>query len=110
MSDASTGWRGRILRLVRRVLKIAIVTLAMMQVFNIVMYVRANSETRKIAHTEYGEAFESIDHRGKGDIGVLLFHGLHGTPRNFKVITDELAKRKTDKDVQENVQRIDQND
>jgi len=70
------------------------VILALMQVFNIYMHFSANAEGRKIADTEYGRAFESLDHHGRGDTGVLLFHGLHGTPRNFKAITDELTKRR----------------
>jgi carboxylesterase len=94
MNKAPAGWRRRILRSVYRTLKIAIVTLAVVQVFNICMHFRAKAEGRKIADTEYGRAFESQDYRGQGDTGVLLFHGLHGTPRNFKAITDALAERR----------------
>ena len=86
--------RKPIRRAVYRMLKIAIVTLAVVQLFNIAMYFKADAEARKIVDTEYGRSFESVDYIGDGDVGVLLFHGLHGTPRNFQAVMTGLEQRR----------------
>ncbi|MDP6634415.1 MAG: alpha/beta fold hydrolase [Phycisphaerae bacterium] len=93
MSSVRPPRRKRIRKFIYRILKIVIVTLAVMQLFNIGMYFRATAEGRKIADTEYGDAFESVDYCGRGDVGVLLFHGLHGVPRNFQAIMTGLQER-----------------
>jgi len=93
ISDAPRPGPKRLRRWVCRILKVVIVTLAIVQVFNIAMRLKADAEARKIADTEYGQAFESADYIGDGDAGVLLFHGLHGTPRNFQAIMTSLEER-----------------
>jgi len=94
-SDPRPGWRKRIARFAWRGLKLVIVLLAVVGVFNIVMYRRAQAEAARIADTKYGGAFESVDYRGRGDAGVLLFHGIHGTPRNLQILTTRLQERRT---------------
>ena len=94
MSSARRGWRKRIARFAWRVLKLVIVLLAVVGVFNVAMYRRAQAEAERIADTTYGQAFESVDYRGQGDAGVLVFHGIHGTPRNLQILTTRLQERR----------------
>jgi len=63
-------------------------------VFNVAMNIRAAREAERIAHTEWGDEFQTIDYEGEGTFGVLLFHGLHGTPRDFKHLLRPLEERR----------------
>ncbi len=63
-------------------------------VFNVVMNIRAAHEAERIAHTEWGDEFQTIDYDGEGTFGVLLFHGLHGTPHDFKYLLKPLEQRR----------------
>lgn len=58
------------------------------------MYMENAQAGREIAaDTEWGRAFQTVDYVGRGDLGVLFLHNLHGTPQDFKLVFDELEAR-----------------
>jgi esterase/lipase len=77
-----------LLVLARSVIAVIVVT----ALFNAFMYYTATREADRIADTPYGRAFESVDYEGEGDAGVLLLHGIYGTPYDFHHLTDLLRK------------------
>ena len=81
-------------RIVRSACTVIVVLLVLAGGWHCHMHKEAEREGRRIAEDEeYGAAWETIDCVGQGDLGVLFFHNLHGTPQDFKLLYDELEKR-----------------
>ena len=93
---ANTVWRRRALMLALYGLVFLAVLALSITLFNAAMWVRAAREARRIAETDDGAAFETTDYQGEGNSGVLLFHGIHGTPDNFLLLLAELRRRGID--------------
>ena len=82
------------MRIGRWVLRVGVLLVVIVSIFNVAMRVRARSEAGRIAaDTPFGRAFQSVDYVGRGDLGVLLFHGIHGTPEDFKFVMAALRER-----------------
>jgi len=98
MADEPGWWRrvtgSRAVRAGRWGVLVAVVVAAGLWAFNTAMRVRARREAARIAaDTPFGRAFEAIDHEAPGEFGVLLLHGIHGTPDDFRLVTAELRAR-----------------
>ena len=59
------------------------------------MCTRARREARRIATTPCGDAFESVDFEGEGDAGILLLHGLCGTPDDLETLSESHWRSET---------------
>ena len=85
----------RLKRILRFAVLFVVVVLALSGGWRAYMRMEAEREGRRIAEDEeYGSAWETIDYVGQGDVGVLFFHNLHGTPQDFKLLYGELEKRR----------------
>lgn len=66
---------------------------ATLGIYNCHMHAEVMREGQRIGtDDDYGAAWETIDHVGEGDLGVLFFHNLHGTPRDYDILYGELWK------------------
>ena len=66
-----------------------------LEVFNEFMRRKAARRGQRIAEDHaYGSAFESVDFEDDGDLGVLFFHNLHGTPQDYKLLMRDLRRER----------------
>ena len=85
----------RLKRILRFAVLFVVIALALSGGWHWHMRLAAEREGRRIAQDEeYGAAWETVDYVGEGDLGVLFFHNLHGTPQDFRLVYDELEERR----------------
>ena len=85
----------RVLKTLKRLYAATPVLWQGLDVFNEFMRREAARHGRRIAEDRaYGSAFESVDFQGQGDLGVLFFHNLHGTPQDYKLVMERLRRER----------------
>ena len=81
-------------RIGKTLLIVAPCALALVTLFNVFMHFWIDCEAERIAKDKsWPSAFESVEYVGRGEVGVLLLHGVYGTPDDFRLLCDRLQAK-----------------